>query len=104
MKDVYWTDKLYPCAADMDGITVDQLNDKLIEIHEMVFGMRRTAELLLADGLDSETMGMLRMVDALRFTEAHGEVCPAGWSKGKAGMKGSTAGVAEYLAQHAKDL
>ena len=30
----------------------------------MVFGMRRTAELLLADGLDSETMGMLRMVDA----------------------------------------
>ena len=47
---------------------------------------------------------MLRMVDALQFTEAHGEVCPAGWSKGKAGMKGSTAGVAEYLAQHAKDL
>ena len=47
---------------------------------------------------------MLRMVDALQFTEAHGEVCPAGWSKGKAGMKGSTAGVAEYLAKHAKDL
>ena len=63
MKDVYWTDKLYPCAADMNGITVDQLNEELIEIHEMVFGMRRTAELLLANGLDSETMGMLRMVD-----------------------------------------
>ena len=47
---------------------------------------------------------MLRMVDALQFTEEHGEVCPAGWNKGKAGMKGSTAGVAEYLAQHAKDL
>ena len=47
---------------------------------------------------------MLRMVDALQFTEEHGEVCPAGWSKGKAGMKGSTAGVAEYLAKHAKDL
>jgi len=47
---------------------------------------------------------MLRMVDALQFTEEHGEVCPAGWNKGKAGMKASTAGVAEYLATHAKDL
>ena len=45
---------------------------------------------------------MLRMVDALQFTETHGEVCPAGWNKGKAGMKASTAGVAEYLAEHAK--
>jgi len=47
---------------------------------------------------------MLRMVDALQFTEEHGEVCPAGWNKGKAGMKASTAGVADYLANHAKDL
>ncbi len=47
---------------------------------------------------------MLRMVDALQFTEEHGEVCPAGWNKGKAGMKASTAGVAEYLAAHAKEL
>ncbi len=47
---------------------------------------------------------MIRMVDALQFTEAHGEVCPAGWNKGKAGMKASTAGVAEYLASHAKEL
>ncbi|MFA6014160.1 MAG: peroxiredoxin [Gallionellaceae bacterium] len=47
---------------------------------------------------------MLRMVDALQFTEEHGEVCPAGWSKGKAGMNASTEGVAKYLAQHAKEL
>jgi peroxiredoxin (alkyl hydroperoxide reductase subunit C) len=47
---------------------------------------------------------MLRMVDALQFTEEHGEVCPAGWSKGKAGMKASTEGVAKYLASHAKEL
>jgi len=46
----------------------------------------------------------LRLVDALQFTEEHGEVCPAGWNKGKAGMKASTAGVAEYLAEHAKSL
>ncbi len=47
---------------------------------------------------------MLRMVDALQFTEEHGEVCPAGWNKGKAGMKPSIAGVADYLANHSKDL
>lgn len=47
---------------------------------------------------------MLRMIDALQFTEEHGEVCPAGWHKGQPGMKGSTEGVAEYLAHHADSL
>ncbi len=47
---------------------------------------------------------MLRIVDALQFTEEHGEVCPAGWQKGKAGMKGSTEGVAEYLANNHEEL
>ena len=47
---------------------------------------------------------MLRMIDALQFTEEHGEVCPAGWSKGKAGMKATTEGVADYLAGHAGEL
>ena len=47
---------------------------------------------------------MLRMIDALQFTEEHGEVCPAGWSKGKAGMDASPEGVAKYLATHANEL
>ena len=47
---------------------------------------------------------MLRMVDALQFTEEHGEVCPAGWQKGKKGMNASTAGVAKYLAENAAAL
>lgn len=47
---------------------------------------------------------MLRMVDSLQFTEKHGEVCPAGWSKGKAGIRASTSGIADYLATHSKDL
>lgn len=47
---------------------------------------------------------MLRMVDALQFFEEHGEVCPAGWKKGKAGMNASTAGVAKYLAENADAL
>ncbi|MDA3869697.1 MAG: peroxiredoxin C [Gammaproteobacteria bacterium] len=47
---------------------------------------------------------MLRMVDALQFTEEHGEVCPAGWSKGDKGMNATPDGVAEYLAAESDKL
>jgi peroxiredoxin 2/4 len=47
---------------------------------------------------------MLRMIDALQFTEEHGEVCPAGWQSGKAGIKRSSEGIAEYLSQHSDEL
>ena len=47
---------------------------------------------------------LLRVVDALQFTEEHGEVCPAGWNKGDKGMNASTAGVAQYLADNAAKL
>lgn len=42
----------------------------------------------------------LRMVDALQFTEQHGEVCPANWKEGDDAMKPTAEGVAEYLATH----
>jgi peroxiredoxin (alkyl hydroperoxide reductase subunit C) len=42
----------------------------------------------------------LRMVDALQFFEENGEVCPANWSKGQAGLKDTHEGVAAYLATH----
>ncbi len=47
---------------------------------------------------------MLRLVDALQFTEKHGEVCPAGWKKGDEGMKPDAKGVASYLSKHSKEL
>ena len=43
----------------------------------------------------------LRMLDALRFTEEHGEVCPANWHDGQEAMKPTAEGVAEYLGKHA---
>jgi peroxiredoxin 2/4 len=46
----------------------------------------------------------LRMVDSLKFTQENGEVCPAGWNKGKQGMKADAKGVADYLAGNAKNL
>jgi len=42
----------------------------------------------------------LRMVEALRFSEEHGEVCPADWEEGKEGMKETHESVARYLATH----
>jgi peroxiredoxin (alkyl hydroperoxide reductase subunit C) len=43
----------------------------------------------------------LRVLDALQFTEQHGEVCPANWREGEEAMKPTAEGVAEYLAKHA---
>ncbi|WP_252176759.1 peroxiredoxin [Endozoicomonas sp. 4G] len=47
---------------------------------------------------------LVRLVDALQFHEEHGEVCPAGWSKGDKGMDASPAGVAKYLSESAEGL
>lgn len=47
---------------------------------------------------------ILRIVDALQFTEEHGKVCPANWKKGDLGMYPSPAGVAKYLAENAHNL
>ena len=39
----------------------------------------------------------LRMIDALQFFEDNGEVCPANWSIGDAGLTATHDGIAEYL-------
>jgi peroxiredoxin (alkyl hydroperoxide reductase subunit C) len=44
----------------------------------------------------------LRILEALQFTEEHGEVCPANWKQGDEGMKPTADGVAEYLSKHTK--
>lgn len=51
-------------------------------------------------GLGRSVDEALRMLDALRFTEEHGEVCPADWHEGDEAMKPTAEGVAEYLAKH----
>jgi peroxiredoxin (alkyl hydroperoxide reductase subunit C) len=47
---------------------------------------------------------LLRVIDALQFHEEHGEVCPAGWKKGSAGMSANPEGVASYLAENSDKL
>lgn len=70
------------------------INKQGVVVHQVV------NDLPLGRNIDE----MLRMIDALQFFEAHGEVCPAGWSKGKAGMNASPEGVAKYLAENAASL
>ena len=47
---------------------------------------------------------VVRIIDGLQFFEAHGQVCPAGWNKGDAGMETTFSGVASYLSEHAEAL
>lgn len=47
---------------------------------------------------------ILRLVDALQFTEENGEVCPANWNKGDKGMQASPDGVKSYLTENAEQL
>jgi len=44
----------------------------------------------------------LRMVDALRFHEERGEVCPADWREGREAMRPTSEGVVDYLSRFAK--
>ncbi len=40
---------------------------------------------------------VLRVIDALQFFEANGEVCPANWHKGDKALKPTQEGISEYL-------
>ena len=44
----------------------------------------------------------LRMLDALRFFETRGQVCPANWKDGQPGMEPTANGVADYLSKYIK--
>ncbi len=47
---------------------------------------------------------IIRLLEAIQFHEANGEVCPANWNKGDIGMKASPEGVAKYLAENVDRL
>ncbi len=51
-------------------------------------------------GLGRNIDEALRMVDALRHQEEHGEVCPANWTEGEEAMEPTAEGVARYLGEH----
>ncbi|MDN5247721.1 MAG: peroxiredoxin [Wolbachia endosymbiont of Tyrophagus putrescentiae] len=46
----------------------------------------------------------IRIVDAIKHNEEYGEVCPAGWKKGKQAMQASDEGVVDYLTSYSEEL
>jgi peroxiredoxin (alkyl hydroperoxide reductase subunit C) len=52
-------------------------------------------------GLGRSVDEAMRILTALRFTEEHGEVCPANWTEGDDAMVATPEGVAKYLSEHA---
>jgi len=42
----------------------------------------------------------LRVLDALKFVDEHGDVCPANWHEGEDTMTPTAEGVADYLSKH----
>jgi len=44
---------------------------------------------------------VLRLIDALQFTEEYGEVCPANWKKGEKALVATQEGIASYLSEKA---
>jgi peroxiredoxin (alkyl hydroperoxide reductase subunit C) len=98
----------YPLVADLDKRITRAydvlLNDAvalrglfLIDTHGIV-RHQLVNDLPLGRSVDEA----LRLLDALQFTEEHGEVCPANWRSGEEAMKPTAAGVAAYLSKHAK--
>jgi len=97
----------YPLVADLNknisrdyGVLVDDsvaLRGLFLIDKEGIIRHTVVNDLSLGRNVDES----LRMVDALQFTEKHGEVCPANWKEGDDAMKPTAEGVAEYLAKHA---
>ena len=96
----------YPLVADLSKRIAEQygvlfnnevaLRGLFLIDHEGVVRHAVINDLPLGRNIDEA----LRMVDALQFTEKHGEVCPANWKEGAEGMVASPEGVAEYLTKH----
>ena len=97
----------YPVVADIHK-TISRDYDVLIP--EAGIALRGTFLIDKAGVVQQQTINnlplgrnvdeMIRLVEALQYTEEHGEVCPANWTKGDEGMKASFEGVADYLSKH----
>ena len=96
----------YPLVADLDkkisrqyGVLLDMgvaLRGTFLIDREGVVRHAVINDLPLGRSIDEA----LRMVDALRFHEEHGDVCPANWHEGEDAMTPTAEGVADYLAKH----
>ncbi len=114
----YPLDFTFVCPSEL--IALDHRMDKFNELGVEVVGVsidshfthnawRNTEGNVRSQTVNDLPLGrnideLVRLVEALQFHEEHGEVCPAGWTKGDKGMVDSPEGVASYLAENASKL
>ncbi len=100
----------FPMVSDLKkqiSTTYGVLNDSGISMRgtfviDENFTLRNMVVNDLPLGRDVEET--LRIIDAIDFHRENGDVCPAGWHKGKESMTPSAEGVADYLASNAETL
>ena len=100
-------DVQFPLVADLDkkiseayGVLLDMgiaLRGLFLIDKEGIIRHQVVNDLPLGRSVDEA----LRMLDALQFTDEHGDVCPANWKKGDDTMEPTAEGVAKYLSEHA---
>ncbi len=93
----------YPLVADLDksiarkyGVLLESpgiaLRGAFIIDKEGILRSMTVNDLPLGRNVDE----LLRVLDALQFTEEHGEVCPANWHKGESGMTPTQEGLEDF--------
>lgn len=97
----------YPLVADLDksiardyGVLLDEqvaLRGLFLIDRDGIVRHAVVNDLPLGRNVDEA----LRMLDALRFTEQKGDVCPANWQEGEEGMTPTQEGVVDYLSKYA---
>jgi peroxiredoxin 2/4 len=85
-------DSYYPAGVSMRATFV--IDQKGVVRHQVVND----------EPLGRNMDDVVRVVEALQFFEENGQVCPAGWNKGDAGMTNTPEGVASYLAERGDSL
>jgi peroxiredoxin (alkyl hydroperoxide reductase subunit C) len=100
-------DVAYPLVSDLDksisakyGVLLEKpgialrglfIIDKQLKLRHITIN-----DLPLGRNVDE----VLRVLDAVQFSEKHGEVCPANWKRGEEGMKPDQEGLEAYASEH----
>jgi peroxiredoxin (alkyl hydroperoxide reductase subunit C) len=94
----------YPIVADVTksiSRDYDVLDEKAGIAYRATFIINKDG-LVMAQNVSHRPIGRsveeaLRLLDAVQYNEQHGEVCPAGWTKGKKAMKATNEGVKAFF-------
>lgn len=61
------------------------------------------AAIIYNESIGRDIAEVLRVLDAVLFTQEHGQVCPANWAKGHNGMTATQNGLKDYLKEEEKE-